>query len=234
MIKKYLFIMLLVTIGCSTPPPIRTGTDNGAVAISVNLLPPVALMGGKAPEVVYFLKISNPGKMTESKEIIPSTYNKSDRFYLFNAKPGMYVAVAAFYKVGAPPGGGSSSSTNVGSGTVTVSVQPGPSDYTTFFSEEIAKSTLVNLSAGKIEYMGNLTVDMSLKLETADALQQHVVNLIRPGALGISLGSSMLSGNYNYLGSLKKNENDANSKASFKETAAKKELAESQWLELLK
>lgn len=227
--KYFIPIMFAYLISCASPPPIRMSNEVGALAINVGLYAPVALMGSKAPEVVYFLKVDPSKPYTDSKEIFASNYNKSDRFYYFNAQPGSYVAVAAFYKVSAQPGSGASASSQAGGGTVTVSIQPGPTDYITFFSEEVAKSTVVKLEAGKVAYMGNLTVDMSLKVENADKLQTHSSNLIKPGALNTSLGKSMLAGSYNYLGSLKKNDTSEASKKGFKETASSKELEESDW-----
>ncbi|MDX1958271.1 MAG: hypothetical protein SFU98_06840 [Leptospiraceae bacterium] len=228
--KKILLLLSFAYLShCASPPPVKTSNDVGALAISVGLYAPVALMGAKAPEVVYFLKV-NPGKpFTDSKEVIVSNYSNGDRFYAFNAKPGTYVAIAAFYKVSAAPGGGSSSSSNVGGGTLSVSVQPGPTDYITFFSEQIAQTTLTEMKAGQVAYMGNLTADMSLSLEKADKLQTHSSNLIKPGALSSSLGKSMLSGSYNYLGILKKNDNSEAAKKEFKETSSSKELEESEW-----
>lgn len=228
--KNYFFMLIFAyLINCASPPPIKMSNDVGALAVTVGLYAPVALMGAKAPEVVYFLKVDPTKPYTDSKDLFASNYNKSDRFYYFNAQPGSYVAVAAFYKVSAQPGSGSSTTSKAGGGTVTVSIQPGPTDYITFFSEEVAKSTLVKLDSGKVSYMGNLTVDMSLKLEGADKLQTHISNLIKPGALNTSLGKSMLSGSYNYIGTLKKNDTSDTSKKEFKETASTKELEESDW-----
>ncbi|MCP5501602.1 MAG: hypothetical protein H7A25_16995 [Leptospiraceae bacterium] len=134
-----------------------------------------------------------------------------------------------------PMGQTSSSSSSVGkSGTLTVSVTPGPTDYITFFSEEVAKSTLIEVESNKIVYAGNLSVDMSVKLENADAFQKHVSNLIKPGVLESSLGMSMLKGSYNYVGILKNILNDENAKKEFKEKASQKELKDSTWLEDLK
>jgi hypothetical protein len=233
---KSIFILLGLSIltACATPPPVKAGKDIGTIAISVNLYAPLAIMGGKTPDIIYFLKVDDTTKLTKSTELFPSNYIKKDRVYFFNAKPGNYVAVAGFYKNDGL-GKTASSSSSVGkSGTVTVSVTPGPTDYITFFSEEVAKSTLIKVENGKIAYVGKLDVDMSLKLENADALQKHVTNLIKPGALEVSTGMAMLKGSYNYLGSLKKFTNDENTQKEFKETARQNELKESTWLEDLK
>ncbi|MCB1159184.1 MAG: hypothetical protein H7A25_10885 [Leptospiraceae bacterium] len=235
-IKIFVFLVFAsLLMSCATPPPpVKVGKELGAGAISVSLYAPLALGGGKSPSIVYFLKVNDPSKLLESTEVVASNYSANDRQYLFNAKPGKYVAVAAFYSVQAM-GPSSSSSSSVGkSGTVTVSVTPGPTDYITFFSEEVAKSTLIDVEVNKITFAGNLSVDMSLKLENADALQKHISNLIKPGALESSVGMSMLKGSYNYVGSLKSISNDDNAKKAFKEAASQKELKESGWLEDLK
>ncbi|MEM7181613.1 MAG: hypothetical protein AAF518_11915 [Spirochaetota bacterium] len=232
---SFSFIGLFLLANCKTlTPPQRLSEQSGAAVLGLELKPPVSLLGNKVPEVLYFIKADDPEKLLETKSIIHTAKSKDNRFYLFNASPGKYYPVAAFYK--GPPGktvGGSISSKT---STVSVSYTPGPSDYTTFFSEEIAKKAVIEVFKNKVVAYGALVVQMSLELSKASPFQQKISDMIRPGALEVkgTMGTTIdfVKGKYNYIGSLAswKNEKDTLAKMN---ASMKKDLQASEWQTLV-
>ena len=95
-ISIYVLVFLLFT-GCFSVPVPEVKSNTGVVAIEVdlrlrgnllNLLP-----GFVSPTSIFFARLDESGEIHNQKELYMSNHLVGDTAYLFNAKPGTYVAV---------------------------------------------------------------------------------------------------------------------------------------------
>ena len=204
-----LFAILLT--GCATTQPIPelSQPQSSGLGLQVSLRAPIGIFSAN-PDQIYFAKIDGEDGLLQ-QQIIRSNYIKDGRAYLLNARPGTYVAVAAFF------------SRTVGTGR---------SRYTTYFSRELVEHTKVTVRENDFVFMGSYVVDQSVGLAGADAVQIHYQNVIAPGATtgGFLI---LLGADYHYRGTLLERKNDEMSRNEFL-LRAKEDLAGSAWAERLK
>jgi hypothetical protein len=228
--KGVFIVFLLFNLNCVTaPPPTKTYSSSAAISIDIKLYPPFGF--SKIPDRVYFMKILPGRAFTESNSIYMSNYSVGNRFYLFNADPGDYVVAAAFYTVQAMNHQNNYENTPIGKvDSLKISNRPGPSDYTIFFSEEIAKASRISTIPGTVQFIGLLKINMSINLENADNFQKTISGKIKPGGLTKgSILSIMMSQSYNYLGLLNELKNDEDTILDIRKEAFKKELRDTEW-----
>ncbi len=211
--------------GCATTQPIPelSQPQSAGFGIDVTIKAPIGIFSAK-PDQIYFVRIDDEGGLLQ-QQIIRSNYSKSSRAYLLNARPGSYVAVAAFFsRAGAPAGPPSPG--------FSVSVTTGRSGYTTYFSKELVEHTKVTIREDDFVFMGSYVVDQSVGLEGADGVQTHYKNVIAPGAAtGILLMG--LSGDVHYRGTMLERKNDEQARNDFFRNA-KEDLAGSAWAARIK
>ncbi len=211
--------------GCATTQPIPelSQPQSAGFGIDVTIKAPIGIFSAK-PDQIYFVRIDDESGLLQ-QQIIRSNYSKSSRAYLLNARPGSYVAVAAFFsRAGAPAGPPSPG--------FSVSVTTGRSGYTTYFSKELVEHTKVTIREDDFVFMGSYVVDQSVGLEGADGVQTHYKNVIAPGAAtGILLMG--LSGDVHYRGTMLERKNDEQARNDFFRNA-KEDLAGSAWAARIK
>lgn len=211
--------------GCATTQPIPelSQPQSAGFGIDVSLKAPIGIFSAR-PDQIYFAKIDNDNGLLQ-QQIVRSNYSKGGRAYLLNARPGTYVAVAAFVsRAGAPAGPPSPG--------FSVSVTTGRSGYTTYFSKELVELTRITVRENDFAFMGSYMVDESVGLEGADGVQTHYKNVVAPGAAtGMFLMG--LTGDVHYRGTMLERKSDEQARNDFLRNA-KEDLAGSAWAERLK
>ncbi len=155
--------------------------------------------------------------------MMPSNYSKDGYFYLLNAPPGRYAAVATFRSQSSAPAGPPS-----GGGGVSVSVHIGSTEYATYFDEKLIALTEIDVTSGSFGFMGDFEVDTTTSFKEADATQLYFYRLLAPGHENASYLEEVLSGDYQYCGSHHETEETEAATAAFRKSA-KKRLSEAGW-----
>lgn len=220
-----LAIVAIILGGCATTQPIPelSQPQSAGFGIDVSLKAPIGIFSAE-PDQIYFAKIDNEDGLLQ-QQIVRSNYSKGGRAYLLNARPGTYVAVAAFFsRAGAPAGPPSPG--------FSVSVTTGRSGYTTYFSKELVELTKITVRENDFAFMGSYMVNQSVGLEGADGVQTHYKNVIAPGATTSTLLMG-LSGDVHYRGTMLERKSDEQARNDFLRNA-KEDLAGSAWATRIK
>lgn len=172
----------LALAGCVSTPvqlPQPDAANAGAIVIKIDdiCLP----LTPCAEQKVIFARLDS-GTGLASKELYVSTLQKDDHYYLLNAQPGTYVAVAAGYSRSTNPlafGGGSTSGTIGRSFAETI-----------YFSQSLIEKTKVRVMPGKLAVVGDFDFDIQGRmsfapsasdfLKAADRLQVHYAKTVDP------------------------------------------------------
>ncbi len=224
--KKVLSAIVAIAVlsACAGLLPAPTPQDRASAGIGVlvKTRAPIKMFSAKVDSVMFVRLEGNDRSQYISTQPIASNYNKDGYIYLLNAPPGRYVAVATFRSQASAP------TAPAGGGGVTVTVNPGDTDYTTYFSRDLVKATEVTVEPGSIVFMGEFTVDTSTKFEDADDVQSHYFRLISPGVEDRNKFLGLMSGDYHYTGTLHKVNQDEEVRERFLATT-KKNLGEAGW-----
>lgn len=196
--KTALFVLpLLVTVSFAEarepwlPAP---DPERGAIAVTVRGRFP---LGQKSPALqVYFVRLGDEVDMYSAESVVPSDFSKKKQVYLLNAKPGRYVAVAARLE---GPG------TGLGMW----------GDYVVFFDRAMISRTEVEVTPGRIAFVGDLLVDLKVKMSEADEAQLHYLQLVEPGAARKGFTGRAMSGEYMYRGELIELDQTASTETAF-------------------
>jgi hypothetical protein len=154
-------LVIMEWIGCSSivaPPPAPQSAHIG-IALSSRTLIQLKLFEQKIT-AIYFVRLEEDQNGFISKfPPIPSNAKSGNRFYLLNAQPGRYVAVAALK----PPvvGGNAGGTGSVGY------VNSTPGSYVVF-SKPLVALTEVKAEPGRLVFMGNFLVKAYVRLSEPD------------------------------------------------------------------
>ncbi len=202
----------------SLPAPTPESSQSAGVAISIRNFAPIGMVW-RRPDRVFFMRLEGEGEPPFTHgELLPSNYAKGGYVLLLNAEPGHYVAVASTRGQSAL---GGSEMTPVYSGSHTsvgVGISVGATDYTTYFSEELIELTKVTVEPGGIAYMGSFSVNQSVGLKDAGPTPLHFYRLMAPGHAEMNTVEMMLSGDYQYRGSLREALQGEVEQAKFRES----------------
>ena len=203
------FVVVLLA-GCATtqPVPEMNQPQSSALAIDILVKPPMGI-GSHDPERVYFVRIAGTDDLKQ-QATVRSNYVKGSRAYLFNVRPGTYVAVASMFRT---PG-----------------LQTGA--YMTYFPRNVLEQTRVTVHEGELAFMGQYVLGTSVGLDGADEVQTYYKNVIAPGEAS-GLLSMAFSGSVHYRGSLLEHKADEQTRRAFLQQA-KDDLAGSGWVTFLK
>jgi hypothetical protein len=205
------------------PAPTPQDGASAGIGVLVKTRAPIKLFSAKVDSVMFVRLEGNDSSQYISTQPIASNYNKDGYIYFLNAPPGRYAAVATFRsQASAPPA-------STGGGGVTVTVNPGDTDYTTYFSRDLVKATEVTVEPGKIVFMGEVIVDTSTSFEDADDIQSHYFRLISPGVEDRNKFLGLMSGDYHYTGTLHEVNQDDEAREKFLATI-RENLGEAGWL----
>ena len=195
--SSLLFMLsLLVTIGFAEAKGPRLPApdpERGAIAVTVRGRFP---LGQKSPAIqVYFVRLAEDADMYSAESVIASDFSKGKQVYLLNAKPGRYVAVAARLR---------NQAAFVAAG-----------DYVVFFDRALIPQTAIEVTAGRIAFMGDLAVDLKVKMSEADEAQMHYLRLVEPEAARMGFMGRALSHEYMYRGELIELDREAATEKAF-------------------
>jgi len=133
-----------------------------------------------ANQNVTFARLADNGDIL-SDELYQAYIMKSNHYYLLNAQPGTYVAVAASYSRGL------NVSTTVGNVTGTAKRVFAEN---ILFSEELVRQTQIEITPGKLAVMGSFSFDIEGRmsfapsaaqfLKAADSIQTHYAKALDP------------------------------------------------------
>ncbi|SEM39408.1 hypothetical protein SAMN04489760_11335 [Syntrophus gentianae] len=165
----------LLFAGCAITPEIAAPPQEqgAALGIGVVLNAKIRMLGrGGPPHEIIFAKLENGSLLGD--EIFRSNHIKDGRFYLLNASPGTYAAVAAFQTGGSPFAGGS------------------PMKVTTFFNRDVVEKSRTHVDAKGFAFMGSFDIAVSFGYSRGDEVQTHYRNIISPGSPAKGVMSSVL------------------------------------------
>ena len=217
MYKVLILIPLLTLAACAgLPAPKAFDHESSAIGISLNMHAHVKIFS-VTPEVVFFVKLDKDDKPYNSTEVIQSNYAKDNQFYLLNAAPGRYAAVAAFY--------------HTEKGNPNMPSQD--SAFRHYFPKEVVEQSIVTVAPGTFQFMGHYRIETSVGFDSPDEAQLHYSKLLEPKgtvSLGKNILSAMLGGGMqaSYTGTLKTSNRTKQAKEDFFE-AAKKQLKDAGW-----
>ncbi len=225
--KKVLSAIFAISVlsACAGQMPAPTPQDGASAGIGVlvKTRARIKLFSVKVDSVMFVRLEGNDSSQYISTQPIASNYNKDGYIYLLNAPPGRYTAVATFRSQASPP------SAPGGGGGFTVTVNPGDTDYTTYFSRDLVKATEITVEPGRIVFMGEVIVDTSTSFKDADDVQSHYFRLISPGVEDRNKFLGLMSGDYHYTGTLHEVNKDDEARERFLATT-KENLGEAGWL----
>jgi len=193
-----LLLLAILLCGCETVPPIpeMTRPESSGLGVEVKI-------GWQAlpPDKIYFARIDNEDGLLQ-QQVFTSNHSKEGRAYLLNARPGTYVAVAAYFV----------------SGYV---------QTTWYFSQRLVELTKVTVQESGFAFMGSYDLSESMGLGGADNVQTHYKGVIAPDA-PTDLLSMTISSNVQRRASLDGYKNDETSRTDFF-LRAKEDLAGTKW-----
>ena len=226
MITRVLPLFLTLALaGCASATPAPSAPDSAGIAIGVTVRPP-ARMFSQEPEQVLFVRLAGEGDSFTSGELMPSNYASGGYLYLLNAPPGTYVAVTCFKDMEPVP---ATPEAPAHSGIhASVSFQPGQTNYTTYFPEQMIRETRITVQPGQIAFMGNFTVDQDLGLKDADPTQREYYARFGGRDESESFLANALGGDYHYRGTLHASDHGAAARAEFVESTNNR-LVEAGW-----
>ena len=127
----------------------------------------INLVGGaERIDEVYFVRLGTTDRVRGHFPRLRSNFRRGDRFYLLNAPPGRYAAVAASKR---DPGAVSRRS-----------FYSPNTFHTTYFGEPMIRKTIVEVEPGRFAFMGTFSVRKDLDFYAGDETQAHYRSLIEP------------------------------------------------------
>lgn len=214
--RSLVLVSVSVLAACkSTPMPGPCSPEAGGLAIQLKIRAPIKMFSQRA-EQVLFVRLPGPGGSPAAGEQIVSNYEKDGYVYLLNAPPGTYVAVAGFKEMESAP---LTPVTLASSSSFSVSYtyQPGPTNYTTYFPEDMIRATQVTVSAGSITFCGDFVVDQHVGLEGADPTQHFFYAQFGDGDEDENLLENAFGGDYHYRGTLHEASTNVKAVSDFRE-----------------
>lgn len=180
---KYLIIVLAILItSCATLPPQNPINEKSSIIgisleIKRTLFPPT-------PYKVFFIKLNETeNSYLSNNEIIESNYYKDGRYYLLNAEPGRYIAIAAFEKQVSTNNSPYKSSTST--------------TYHVFYLPiDVIQLTDVKIQRGDVVFMGNYIVEWPFELnygiDNPDKAQYYYCKRLQPNQAEATISGCLL------------------------------------------
>jgi hypothetical protein len=168
---QYCLCALIITLtACTTlPQVVPQGENTSILGISVDVN---RIMFSPYPHSIYFIKLGDKESSYMSDgTFLPSNYQQDCQYYLLNAEPGRYIAVAAF----------KGSLTKDAAGNT---VKESPDDTVYYFPIEMVQLTDIKFKAGESAFMGSYKVDLPLNfkygMKNPDELQTYYCKRLQP------------------------------------------------------
>jgi hypothetical protein len=175
------------------------------------------------PDVVYFAKVDGTGDLYSQNGILASNFSAQGTFYLLNASPGRYIAVAC--------------------------AKFGQQNWkkpmeVTFFSMAFITQTETTAGSGEMRFLGNYTIKypfFPLLYHSADYAQRHYFELLVPDTSIVfwsSIWRYFLLGQRELSGDLGKLDHSAQAERHFLELANEQlkpgKNLESDWSDIIR
>ncbi|WP_108124931.1 hypothetical protein [Saccharospirillum mangrovi] len=190
--------LLLVLGGCATTAPVAEPEAAGSSAVMIKMPNPcMPLMPCKDKRLTFARLTENNNLL--SGELYQTAVSFDDHYYLLNAEPGQYVAVAVSYSRG--------TAGSLGSGNVQATFSRTFGENI-LLSEEAVERSLVAVAAGELAVMGAFELDIegrmaiapsaSAFLKDADATQAYYAHQLDPEleSRGITSSAKYYRGSY--------------------------------------
>jgi len=178
-------IALVVFVLVTFAPPLTAklerleAPDPGRGTIGVR----ISAQFGKAREsadTVYFARVGDPAQAQGAPVLIPSNFGKARNVYLLNVRPGRYVVAAAELGRSMPT-------------TRTVVV----------FSKDDSALTEVEVKAGTVAFVGEITAVTSMKSRELDETQARTLNAVMTTSATLGVMDRALGADFAYPATIK-------------------------------
>jgi hypothetical protein len=209
--------------GCaSVPPPKPLEKSRSIVAIEITVRTAIRFITYH-PDKVYFVRVNDSDNVFLQDRVIPSNYDAGGYYYVVNARPGRYAAVATWRLRKSHP-------------------QPVPGSYapvdttvetfTVFLSKDAIRMTEINVPPSSIVFSGSLVVDLTFS--GPDDAQSHYAKIITPRG-GSDVFELLWSDEHDFVENAGpyKFKNDRTNEREFLADAAKI-FKDTEWLDLVK
>lgn len=160
----FVCLVLMGVPGCASLPVAPVHEQSSAIGISVEVRAPVKMFGSPTQQNVYFVRLDEGSGSYKHTQLIKKNYSRGNQFYLLNAEPGRYVAVASYDRPG----------------------------FNKYFPSEVIKLTEVFVTPGTIAFMGDYIMDSSVGLKGADKLQHYYADLLDPYKKYFGMGTGIV------------------------------------------
>jgi hypothetical protein len=147
-------LLLLLAACATTPPPEPAGPGSCVVAVALSTRADREPHEGR-PRTAYFVRLGDAGDALSQPVLLRSDYAADGVFYLINAQPGRYAAVACYGK-------GQSR------------------QWTAYFPEDLIRASERAVPEGKVVLLGAYDVELRSISTEGDAAQQHYLNVLFP------------------------------------------------------
>ena len=227
--KSVLAVLLLagllpMLVSCARPAPPPKAPGTGAIGISVEKHWKKGIDFTEFADKVYFVRLGENTKLEKQTELFHSNFRRGRQVYLLNAKPGRYVVVAVSEALAKP---------GITKGLDPLSELDQYEVVTTYFNKALVMKTEVKVAPERIVVVGDFVVWMENGIAFGDKTQRHFYQVVNPTVVD-PYGSPIIASVENAAnrGSLKDNRSGRNAEMRFLQ-AAKKDLADSDWLRLV-
>jgi hypothetical protein len=173
-----LSVILLVSAGCASSPPLRESPEVSVIGASVKA--PGFFWGHDDVAFAYFVRLDE-GDAPLRAAPIRSNFRQDEYVFLFNAQPGRYGLVAAGHfnqssKQGAGVGGGVGGGFSVGASVSASTSRP----VIYYLPKALIEKTIVSVGSGDWAFIGDVVLDKN-DWEGADEIQRYYFGVLAPG-----------------------------------------------------
>jgi len=206
---------IIVTLVTLTPPLTAKlerleAPDPGRGTIGVR----ISAQFGKAREfadTVYFARVGEGAQAQGAPVLVASNFGKARNVYLLNARPGRYVVAAAEIARSMPT-------------TRTVMV----------FSKDDSAQTVVEVKAGTVVFVGEITAVTSMKSRELDETQARTLNAVMTTSAMLGVVDLPLGADFAYPGTIKSVDRGDELELDFWSSATHNHFrGEAEWISLI-
>ena len=208
---------------CAQPPQKPAGNESSVLGVALQTQ--WGFLGiAELPDAVYFIRLNGTERVKGYFPLLRSNFRQANQYYLLNAPPGRYAAVAASRMITVP------------TSQVNYMGPYGPSQFfTTYFPEPMIRQTIVEVTPGGVAFMGNYSVQKNVDFYAGDETQLHYRWLVEPTLKDpyFPLAVTRDVNSFSHRGSVLSADRGPQAEASFL-SAAVRDLGNSGWEGLLK
>lgn len=191
----------MLLAGCLPPAPKPTAPENAIIGLTVTNRWDVGGRFGATPQWIHLVRWNDKDDIMAQKEIVTTNFQRNERTYVINAKPGRYSVIATSEVVWLEPqhdptravvGRDEARAIPVSmvARRMAMDKDQGPSPgevvlETTYLSEPSIRGTTVVVQPGGFTFLGNLDIDRDVHISDGDRAQKHFHPLRNPKLLNL-------------------------------------------------